>query len=337
MLPRYSQGSRATRGGDNVGRCAPLAMSGDHSGRPGRVLRLRHRDLIARFASGLRRSTSALLQVLVVAVSMLWAASAEAQYVSFSFNPSGGTYEAGQQLSVTVEFCGQDEASFAGPGSVFFNDQWVNFSVTPGSNPGCSAYQVGSGTITLVAGTNTLRAEVSGNGTWDATEYYQATDPPPPPPPPPGVIVSPSAGTASPAQWSAVVQNFTVENTGGTAATFLLTVVCGPPAATGCVVPASVTVGGQQATTVNVAYQTGEAGLTGTLRLRAALSNAPGVYGDGAVDVTVAAGGPASTVVSLADASPATSAERDLSLTVAVRLGAGVGCRALRLAYRLAT
>jgi 3-isopropylmalate/(R)-2-methylmalate dehydratase large subunit len=83
------------------------------------------------------------------------------------FGMNRGAYQA-------VEFCGEDGAWFDGPGSVMFNGSSAGFTSTLGSQSGCSDYGIATGTIMLSAGLNTLSASISGNGTWDATEYYSA-------------------------------------------------------------------------------------------------------------------------------------------------------------------
>jgi hypothetical protein len=157
------------------------------------------------------------------------------------------------------------------------------------------------------------------------------------PPDPPGVNVTPDAGGASPAAWATVVQGFTVQNTGGTAATYLLSAICAPPAANNCSVPASVAVPGENQTTVNVTYQTAESGHTGTIRLRAVQSDLATVSDDGSLNVTVGAGAPGSTVVSVIDANPGANIERDLCVNISVGSGAAFECGDLRLAHALPT
>lgn len=84
-------------------------------------------------------------------LALLSPAAAHAQWVMFTFNPWGGTYAAGEQLSVTIEMCGQDGAWFDAPGGVYFNGQWANFGSYTDTHPDCSDYQVHSGTIIRLA------------------------------------------------------------------------------------------------------------------------------------------------------------------------------------------
>ena len=120
-----------------------------------------------------RRSLTRRIRVLVAAL-LAWGAAAQAQWVDFAFNPTGGSYGVGQQIAVTIEFCGQDDAWFDAPGGAYFNDQWANFNSYLGSDPNCTDYSVATGTIILEPGVNVLRAEIAGNGYWYEEQFYIA-------------------------------------------------------------------------------------------------------------------------------------------------------------------
>jgi RHS repeat-associated protein len=149
------------------------------------------------------------------------------------------------------------------------------------------------------------------------------------------VVVTPDGGSATRAAFSAVSESFTVQRTGNTGTIYNLSVVCAPPAATDCSAPASVNLTSATSAVVNVSYKTGSSGQTGTIRLLAWYPASPAINDDGSIAITVGAGGPGSTVVSVADANPGTTPERDLCLTVAIVDNAAFECGDLRVVHAL--
>ena len=152
--------------------------------------------------------------------------------------------------------------------------------------------------------------------------------------PPTVVAVTPDGGSATRSAFGAPSESFTVQRT-GTGAVFTLTSVCAPPAAINCSAPATVDLTSAISAVVNVSYETGPPGQSGTIRLLAAQSGAPAVNDDGSVVVTVGAGGPVATRVSVADANPGTTPERDVCLTVAIVSDVAFECGDLRVVHGL--
>src|SRR5882762_6202992 len=101
-----------------------------------------------------------------------------------SFFPGGGTYDAGTQLQVRVEFC-SGGGFFDSQGTVSLNGSIIG-STSHGSDPGCTDFQSGVFTIPINAGDNILSAQISDNlGSYYGEETYVGYVPPPPPPAPP--------------------------------------------------------------------------------------------------------------------------------------------------------
>jgi RHS repeat-associated protein len=242
-------------------------------------------------------------------------AQTSGQVVPFTVtNNSGDT----QWFSLSCQRTGAVTAC-SGPGSISIDaESSAEVEVTYGTGA------AGTGTVELYVDHGLLD-----HGWYDVT----VVAPPPPVPPTYTVLVTPDAQQITPAAFSQQTQSFTIQNTGTGAATYDLAVICSPPAATACSGPASVVLGAGASTIVNVGYQTGEVGLTGTIRLRASYREIPAVSDDGAVSITVAAGGPSSTIVSVTDANPGTSVDRDLCLTVAVGPAAAFECGDLRIVH----
>jgi hypothetical protein len=150
------------------------------------------------------------------------------------------------------------------------------------------------------------------------------------------VSVTPDGQAVAPAAFAPASQSFTVQNIGETRRTFGLSVACGPPAAMNCAVDSSlVTLDPQTSRVVNVAYRAGPRDASGTVRLQAADTADRSRQDDGSISVTVGPGGPAATTVSVADANPETTIERDLCLTVAVVSDVASECGDLRVVHAL--
>ena len=150
------------------------------------------------------------------------------------------------------------------------------------------------------------------------------------------VLVTPDAQPVSVAAFNAAAtQGFSVTNSSAVGYTYTFSVTCAPPAATACTTPGSVYLASGASTSVSVNYQSGAGGLTGTIRLSAVRSGNSVDRDDGSIELTVAAGGPSSTLVSVSDANPESSVERDLCLTISVSPAAAFECGDLRVIHQL--
>ena len=205
-----------------------------------------------------------------------------AQWVDVWFTPAGGSqYTVGQELIVTIEFCGQDGFWFDYPGSAEFNGGSANFNGDFGSHPGCDDYASITGSITLEPGTNSLKAIIGGSSYWETTEYYVAEGEPPPDY---SVSVTPNGGGITRGAFGSYSESFTVQNIGNQTTTYSFTQLCSGAAVTNCSTPSPVTLGPGASTTVGVDYSTGTYSTTGEVRLRAS-SN--GEQDDGWKSVTI--------------------------------------------------
>lgn len=222
-------------------------------------------------------------------------------------SPLSGTLSCG--LSGQVSSCGLSESSYYIPGNDSFS-----FTVT---------YDVGAGTGTVTATASHWQQPITATLNVNAvTPTYT-------------VVVTPDAGSSTRAAFSAVSEAFTVQRTGNTGAIYDLSVICAPPAANECSAPASVNLTSATSAVVNVSYKTGVSGSSGTVRLLASYSGSPAINDDGAVAVTVGAGGPAATVVAVAEANPGVTPERDACLTVAIVGDVAFECGDLRVVHAL--
>lgn len=217
--------------------------------------------------------------------------------------------------SLSCEFAGQvsscslSESSYYIPGNDSFG-----FTVT---------YDVGQGSGTVIVTASHWQQPISATLNVNAvTPTYT-------------VVVTPDAGSSARAAFSAVSESFTVQRTGNTGAIYNLSAVCAPPAANDCSAPASVNLLSTTSAVVNVSYKTGASGSSGTIRLLASYSASAAINDDGAIGVTVGAGGPVATVVAVAEANPGVTSQRDACLTVAIVGDVAFECGDLRVVHAL--
>ena len=222
-------------------------------------------------------------------------------------NPLSGSLSC--EFAGQVSSCSLSESSYYIPGNDSFG-----FTVT---------YDVGTGTGTVTVTASHWQQPIAATLNVNAvTPTYT-------------VVVTPDGGSSTRAAFSAVSESFTVQRTGNTGATYNLSVVCAPPAATDCSAPASVNLTSATSAVVNVSYKTGESGQSGTIRLLASYSAGPAINDDGAVAVAVGEGGPAATTVSVAGANPGPTPERNACLTVAIVADVAFECGDLRVVHPL--
>jgi RHS repeat-associated protein len=222
-------------------------------------------------------------------------------------NPLSGTLSC--QSGGQVSNCGLSSSSYSIPGNDSFG-----FTVT---------YDVGSGSGTVTVTASHWQQPISVTLNVNAvTPTYT-------------VVVTPDGGASTRAAFSAVSESFTVQRTGNTGAIYNLSVVCAPPAANDCSAPASVNLTGSTSAVVSVAYKTGASGSAGIIRLLASYSGNSAINDDGSVAVTVGTGGPSATVVTVAEANPGVTLERDACLTVAILADVAFECGDLRVVHAL--
>ncbi len=235
-----------------------------------------------------------------------------------SISPGAGTYVVGTQLQVHVELC-SPSSFFDAWGTVWLNGVTLG-STQPGSNPGCSDFQWGDFTITMVEGANTVSAQATDN---IATAYVEVTytGTPAPPPPPAAPIVTPDARPVTVAPVSGMQQTFAIYNGDPTARTYTLTLAC-TGAASGCSSSASqITASSGQSAPVTVTYSvSGAFPATGAVSITATDQGYP-ISDQGSVNVTVAPSGPV--------------VDRGACLTIAAGAGAAFECGDLRLVHAL--
>ncbi|HEX5180123.1 MAG TPA: hypothetical protein VFW04_12385, partial [Gemmatimonadaceae bacterium] len=174
--------------------------------------------------------------------------------------PPTSTFGASLQ-TVTIDWC-DDNALAASSRSITFNgatvtSQFSYVNVTP-SRCGDEAKSVG--TVTLLAGTNTLSAQIrdgAGHLT-TATVTYTFTQ---------LVAVTPDAGTRTSYATVRDTVVFGVKNTTASSATYTLSATC--PTGWTCTAPASVSVAAGATSNVNVSYTAVTSGTTGSVTLTA--------------------------------------------------------------------
>ena len=127
-------------------------------------------------------------------------------------------------------------------------------------------------------------------------------------------------------------QRFTVLNRRSASTTYNLTPAC-TGTATGCAAPGTVTLGAGASTPMDVTYQTGALGTTGTVTLFAARATDATDKDSGWVSVSLGTA-PAPTV-SLADVNPGATVERSLCLTISAGAAAAAECGDLRIVHAL--
>ena len=221
--------------------------------------------------------------------------------------PLSGTLSC--EFAGQVSSCGLSESNYFMPANESFS-----FTVT---------YDVGMGSGTVTVTASHAQQPISATLNVNAvTPTYT-------------VVVTPDGGSATRAAFSAVSESFTVQRTGNTGAIYNLSAICAPPAASDCSAPATVNLTSATSAVVNVSYKTGEAGQSGTIRLLASYPASPAINDDGSISVTVGAGGPVATIVSVADANAGPAPERDACLTVAIVADVAFECGDLRVVHAL--
>jgi RHS repeat-associated protein len=256
--------------------------------------------------------------------------------LTVAVTPKGGTAEgdAGKAASVTftIENNGTGSAAYAlaatcsGPGVAgACTPDSTNVTIGPTLSKQVAvrftAGASGTATIRLVATASADAAFAdTGSVTFTAAVYAVAVTPD-------GQVV-----TASP--YATETRTFAITNTGSTRRTFDVTTMCAPPAATGCSASASsVTLDPAISSTVNVTYQAGDPGATGTLRLVATDREGRSVN-DGTLNLTVGTT-VAQNVVRVNELNPGTSIDRSQCLTFAIVSDVASECGALRITHPL--
>ncbi len=183
--------------------------------------------------------------------------------------PSSGTYPAGTQISIQVQFC-SPSSWFDAWALIFHNGQQIG-TTFPVPNPGCNDYQENSFNITIVEGNNHVYGQAfDGNGMATAEAFFTGT-----PVSTYGVAVAPDGGTTPTRQANTTGYSatFTVQNTGNTANTY--TISCAGSSNVTCtgVSSGSVPLGAGASTAVNAFYNVGAPG-SGSLTLTASGTNA---------------------------------------------------------------
>jgi RHS repeat-associated protein len=192
------------------------------------------------------------------------AATSAAQVPVITITPNSGSYSVGAQVNVTITWCSPFDL-FDAPGNVTFNGMNVNgdFPFMSGSDPECDDYATSQGTVTLVAGTNTLQADICNtSGCGQNTAYYTGGTM--------SVSVTPDNATAPDRLpfTTGYSQSFTVTNTGSVADTYTLTCPVSNLTCTSIVPSGPIPLGASASTGVTVNYNTGAIG-SGYVILRA--------------------------------------------------------------------
>jgi RHS repeat-associated protein len=192
---------------------------------------------------------------------------AQTQNPIITFNPSVGSYPAGSQVNVTIEWCAP-AGTFDGPGWVWLNGQNVtnDFPFSSGWHWSCEDYATSQGTITLAAGQNTLRAEITSGwpgGYSEAFAYYTGSSPNL------SVSATPDGATTPYRQvnTSGFTAVFQVQNTGQGSDSYSFS-CAGVGLTCSYVTPAGAALAPGAAVNVTATYATGGAG-TGRLTLHA--------------------------------------------------------------------
>jgi RHS repeat-associated protein len=247
-------------------------------------------------------------------------------------SPTGGTFN-NPSLRVTITLC--DSASISNY-TVTLNGGQIVFPLGSGVGPaGCHLRELGTNTLTLSRGTNTLQVSVTSmfdttqTGTASATYVYAQR----------GVRVVASAGDQTAPPSSSVTANFLVTNTGAVTDTFALTPACtGPSFVTNppCTLPSGTSpliLTGGQTKTVSVSTTTGSiVGPNGLVTVRAVGNSSSTTRDSGFANVRVVAFPAGLDVV---DVNPGVSFNRDACLAVSVAPRIAFQCGELRITHPL--
>jgi len=247
------------------------------------------------------------------------AVALEAQIPLVTIVPSGGTYDVGTQVAVTIEYCSSN-GYFDGPPGVEYNgfDYAGMGSYVPGYRPECVDFGTWTGTVTIAEGQNTLHSWIMAGAYGDMTAVYASTPSTPPPADPP--VVTPDAEPMAVSPTVGAVQRFEIQNPGTDARSFTLTTICSGSVSE-CTVQSSIYLLANQTGYVVVTYDVaGALNAAGSVQLTATDASS-GVYDTGSLSVKVAPAGPV--------------IERGLCLTIVAGGNAAYECGDLRIVHAL--
>ncbi|MCL4215061.1 MAG: hypothetical protein KJZ74_14215 [Gemmatimonadales bacterium] len=259
-------------------------------------------------------------------------ASAQPGAPTITVTPGPGEYSVGTQLSVTVEYCDNNGLDTANVITKFNNVEQTSWpKVYTIGNPGpCLAKLVRTGTVTLVTGTNVLRASIEDTSNpplwsgWSITEWTT-------PLPWSGVRVTSNQRYADAPPSTQTTQSFVVTNIGEATESFTfsaavtgLTLNSGPT-------PGSSNLAAGASTTVSVVVTSpGTSYNSGRVWLKASAgANADSSF----TEVTAQPAPTISNGVTLVN--PTGIIERDLCVTIAAGPSAAMECGDLRLSHVL--
>jgi hypothetical protein len=286
--------------------------------------------------SSCSRSIRTLFLPLLIAI-LFGARTSQAQVgaPTIAITPANGEYPPGTQLTVTVEFCDNNGLNSASAVTTF-NGVNVNWPlvVTVG-NPGpCAAKITRTGTVTLVAGTNTLQASIEDTSPaplWSGWRYGIWTTPVPWA----GVTIAPENQFIESVPSTTSTLGFLVTNVGAATQAFTVT-----PASSGLQSVGAPVLPGPRGT---LSLAPGASGIVTISATTVATNNSVG-----RVTLTVSGGGQtanAFTEISSRTPSPLTNGlvllnptgitEKSLCLTIAAGPSAAAECGDLRIAHAL--
>jgi RHS repeat-associated protein len=262
------------------------------------------------------------VRLLVVAVALLTARTRILQaQIGVSFDPSGGSYTTGSQVSVTIKFCASPEQYYLSHWITFNGQDYTgSFSEGGGYDPNCAFQQTWNGTITINEGTNNTLAAGFTAYYFDGADVYWETShsgsasytgiaPPPP-------TVTAGAGSVVPSPATGVKGTFRV--TANYDGTHTLSVSCTGVASSCTVSPTSVSLSAGAWSDVEVTYS---------------VSGAPLATGQITVTASNVTSGQATQSVRVAPRSPVIA--RGECLTVAIGPSAAFECGDLRIVHPL--